>query len=96
MAQNKWQPWKTKLESSNKSEITQFYMEKNSKFTGSFHKFLIPIFVQPLVFHRRCCKKSESFIGLVQVNHLLLQQLIQILVFVSVVVEADGLPAPTL
>ena len=33
----------------NKSEITVFYMEKNSKFTGSLYKFLIPIFLESSV-----------------------------------------------
>ena len=72
----KRQSWKNKLENwhepSNKSEITAPYMEKNNKFTGSHHKFLIFLQLSVVV------------------------DGVEELVFVSVVVEADDLPAPTL
>ena len=72
----KLQSWKTKLEKSHepsKSEITGIYMEKNSKFTGSFswgcfmrHRlswflcccFWSPYFLNRPFCGRPCCKTS--------------------------------------
>ena len=69
------QSWKIKLEKwhgpSNKSEISGFYKEKNSKFTGSFNPHI---------------SATVCFVvdGVAK------------LVFVSIVIEADYSPAPTL